>query len=72
MESCQSIQVQPLHVRDSNIHNSAIINQLNDEYYDLILQSQASISLHDIPAKLPSLSAAHMAQLARVQLLFAI
>ncbi len=46
----------------------AIIDQLNDDYYDLRLQSQASISLHDIPANLPSLSEAQMEQTARVQL----
>jgi hypothetical protein len=45
----------------------AIIDQLNDDYYDLRLQSQASRSLHDIPANLPYLSEAQMAQLARVQ-----
>jgi hypothetical protein len=49
---------------------NAIIDQLNDDYYDLQvrLQSQALISLHDIPANLPSLSEAQMAQLARVQI----
>jgi hypothetical protein len=46
----------------------AIIDQLNDDYYDLRLQSQALISLQDIPANLPSLSEAQMAQLARVQI----
>jgi hypothetical protein len=46
----------------------AIIDQLNDDYYDLRLQSKALISLHDIPADLPSLSEAQMAQLARVQI----
>ncbi len=37
-------------------HFDAIIDQLTDEYYDLRLQSQALISLHDIPANLSSLS----------------
>jgi hypothetical protein len=46
----------------------AIIDQLNDEYYDLHLQSQALISLHDIPVNLPSLSEAQIAQIARVQI----
>jgi hypothetical protein len=44
------------------------IDQHNDDYYDLRLQSQALKSLHDIPANLPSLSEEQMAQLARVQI----
>ena len=55
-------------ILDSAQRFDAIIDQLNDEYYDLRLQSQALISLHDIPANLPSLSEAHLAQLARVQI----
>jgi hypothetical protein len=46
----------------------AIIDNLNDEYYDLRLQSQALISLYDIPDNLPSLSEAQIAQLATVQI----
>jgi hypothetical protein len=53
---------------DSAPRFDAIINHVNDDYYDPSLQSQASISLHDIPANLPSLYAAQMAQLDRVQL----
>ena len=46
----------------------SIIDNLADDYYDLRLRSCAPIPLQDIPSNLPSLSAEHMTQLARVQL----
>ena len=47
-----------------------IIDQLVDTYYDLRLFSDEPISLADIPSDLPSLTASHMMQLARVQILW--
>jgi hypothetical protein len=55
-------------ILDSAQRFDYIIDQLTDDYYDLSLQSQALFLMQDIESNLPSLSGAHMAQLAQVQL----
>ncbi len=54
-------------ILDSAQRFDIIINQLAYDYYDLRLQSQAPMSLHDITANLPSFAVTQMEQLARVQ-----
>jgi hypothetical protein len=55
-------------ILDSGQRFDIIIDQLTDDYFNLSLQSQEPSSLHDIESSLPSLSGAHMPQLARVHL----
>ena len=45
-----------------------IIDQLQDDYYDLQLNSSVPMSIQDIPSNFPSLGTQHMTCLARVQM----